>query len=141
MELKIKILSYLFVSRARWARLGDFDIQSTTDFAQPRDYEIIEHVPHPDYERSKRYNDIALFQLDTAVEFSVFVRPICLNSDPSWNPSPQIATGWGAISTGWLFQVYTVFISDFDDRKPSIFQISVFSAGFIVSTVYQLKSV
>lgn len=91
------------LSRARWVRLGDFDIESDTDLARPVDYRITKHVPHPDYKRTERYNDIALFQLETDVPFSAFVRPICLNAGPLRpDPSPQVVTGWGAISTGSL---------------------------------------
>jgi len=83
----------------RWVRLGDFDIQSTNDLAMPRDYKIEKYVIHPDYKSPARYNDIALLRLETDVVFSAFVRPICLNSNPSLDPTPQIATGWGTIST------------------------------------------
>lgn len=85
---------------ARWARLGDLNIASTADEAQPEDYRIIEHVLHPEYKPPAQYNDIALFLLEKEVEFSKYVRPICLNSDPLINPTVQIATGWGQIYTG-----------------------------------------
>lgn len=89
------------LSRARWVRLGDFDIESDTDLARPVDYRITKHVPHPDYKRTERYNDIALFQLEADVPFSAFVRPICLNvGPPPPDPTPQVVTGWGSISTG-----------------------------------------
>lgn len=81
-------------------RLGEYDIESTNDLAQPKDYKIVKFVTHPEY---KRYNDIALILLDSDVEFSAFVRPICLNSDPLSNPLMQIATGWGKIFTGLYF--------------------------------------
>lgn len=94
-------LHHRVLSRARWVRLGDFDIESDTDLARPIDYRITKHVLHPDYKRTERYNDIALFQLEADVPFSAFVRPICLNaSPPPPDPSPQVVTGWGAISTG-----------------------------------------
>jgi len=78
------------------------DIKSTTDFAEPKDFRIVEHVTHPDYKPTvdKRYNDIALFRLETDVIFSSYIRPICVNADPLLNPSPQIATGWGRTATG-----------------------------------------
>lgn len=80
--------------------MGDLNIIVKTDKARPKDYRIVRHVIHPDYKPPSKYNDIALFQTDVNVEFSVYVRPICLNTDPQLNPKVQIATGWGATSTG-----------------------------------------
>lgn len=90
---------------ARWARLGHLNIFSTTNDPQLEDHWIVEHVIHPDYELSARYNDIALFRLEKEVKFSKYVRPICLNADPLINPTVQIATGWGQIYTGELTMV------------------------------------
>lgn len=85
---------------ARWARLGELDIDSTADDARPVDYQVAKYVLHPDYESPSHYNDLALFLLEKDVEFSRYVRPICLNSDPLINPTVQVATGWGQIATG-----------------------------------------
>lgn len=94
-----------FVIRVQWARLGDLDIDSTEDNARPKDYRIVKHVIHPNYKRSERYNDIALFQLETNAEFSQYVRPICLNTDPSLDPDQMIATGWGKTASGMFLRV------------------------------------
>lgn len=63
-------------------------------------------IPHPEYGRSSNnlmmpkrksnYNDIAIIQLDGAVKFNPYIRPICL---PLSNETPPrvIATGMGAI--------------------------------------------
>jgi len=79
----------------QWARLGDLNVVTDTDIAQPKDYRIVEHVIHPDYKPPLKYNDIALFRLETEVEFTAYIRPICLNTDPAINPEVLIATGWG----------------------------------------------
>uniref|UniRef100_A0A2S2Q5K2 Serine protease snake n=1 Tax=Sipha flava TaxID=143950 RepID=A0A2S2Q5K2_9HEMI len=84
---------------ARWARLGDLNTIVNTDNAQHKDYRIMEHVLHPDYKPPSLYNDIALFRLKEVVEFTSYIRPICLNFDPMLNPTVQIATGWGRTST------------------------------------------
>lgn len=91
----------------RWARLGELNYKSDTDLARPKDYKIIQRVVHPDYQPPSLYNDIALFCLEKEVEFSAFVRPICLNADPylqstSAEPETAIATGWGLIKYGWF---------------------------------------
>lgn len=48
------------------------------------------------------YDDIALLRLKTDVEFSPYIRPVCLNTDQSLlNPTTEIiATGWGVPSIG-----------------------------------------
>ncbi|VVC37437.1 Serine proteases, trypsin family, serine active site,Peptidase S1, PA clan,Serine proteases, trypsin [Cinara cedri] len=84
----------------RWARLGDLDYLTDTDYANPKDYKIIDRKIHPNYKKRIYYNDIALFKLDRDVTFSAFVRPICLNSDPSLNPEKAVASGWGNVETG-----------------------------------------
>ncbi|XP_015380197.1 PREDICTED: venom protease-like isoform X1 [Diuraphis noxia] len=86
---------------ARWVRLGVLErvINESNTVDRPKDYHIVEHVIHPDYNPPSLYNDIALFRLERNVIFSEKVRPICLNTDPSLTPLKQIATGWGRIST------------------------------------------
>jgi transmembrane serine protease 9 len=84
---------------AKWARLGDLNYISKTDNARPKDYRIVQHIVHPAYRPPSQYNDIALFRLETDVEFSAYVRPICLNTDANSTPAKQIATGWGRTST------------------------------------------
>lgn len=93
--LKLRIL------RVNWVRLGDLNIVSTTDDARPTDYRIAERVIHPEYKTISHYNDIALFRLEKDVQFSEYIWPICLNSNPSVDPTMQlIATGWGRTSDG-----------------------------------------
>jgi len=88
-------------NKARWARLGVLErVVNESNADRPKDYQIVEHVIHPDYNPPSLYNDIALFRLERNVVFSEKVRPICLNTDPSFTPLKQIATGWGRISTG-----------------------------------------
>lgn len=94
------------MNSAKWARLGDLNIDSTDDDAMPKDYRIIQHVLHPDYKPTERYNDIALLLLESNVEFSKYVRPACLNTDQSLNPPELIATGWGRTATGLFLYSY-----------------------------------
>lgn len=60
----------------------------------------MQHIGHPQYKPPSRYNDLALLGLEKEVEFSKYVKPICLNSNQGLNPKEQIATGWGKIATG-----------------------------------------
>ncbi|XP_029343690.1 venom protease isoform X2 [Acyrthosiphon pisum] len=84
----------------QWARLGGLNYSSETDDARPTDYQIDQRIVHPDFRKPSLYNDIALFHLDQDVEFSSYVRPMCLNADPNWQSSASqivISTGWGPI--------------------------------------------
>lgn len=86
-------------------RLGDLNIISTSDDARPNNYQIVDHVVHPCYRPPSVYNDIALFRLETDVEFSEYITPICLNSDPYLEQYTQVATSWGKTSFG-KFSLY-----------------------------------
>lgn len=97
-----KFGSKLTQTYAQWVRLGDLDYISETDEARPKDYKIVERIVHPNYKPPSLYNDIALFRLERDVEFSAFVRPICLNTDHSFRPPAIIATGWGRTETASL---------------------------------------
>lgn len=71
-----------------------------TDDARPKDYKIEQRIIHPNYKKPSSYNDIALFRLEQNVEFSEYVRPLCLNTDQSLNPPLMAATGWGKTNYG-----------------------------------------
>lgn len=88
---------YYLRNYALWARLGDLNYLSNTDNAKPRDYHIAQRIIHPDYQPYSFYHDIALFSLEKDVEFSPYIRPICLNTDNSVQFSTATATGWGQI--------------------------------------------
>ncbi|KAM3955049.1 LOW QUALITY PROTEIN: venom protease [Aphomia sociella] len=78
-------------------RLGDQNIDpAVDDGAKPIDVPIKKIHKHPEYKPPKRYNDIALLELNSDVEFESAIRPACL-----WRHS-----GYGehrkAIATGWV---------------------------------------
>ncbi|KAI4503082.1 hypothetical protein M0802_002126 [Mischocyttarus mexicanus] len=83
-------------------RLGDLDLDSTTDGADPIDVLIDQKIVHPQYNPSSHINDIAIIKLADEVPFSRNLHPICLPvNDPLlhsnfYNTFPFIA-GWGAI--------------------------------------------
>jgi len=94
--------NYIFRRFASWARLGELDYLSETDEARPKDYRIVQRIIHPNYKSTSSYHDIALFRLERDVDFSAFVRPICLNTDNTFTPPAIIATGWGKTDVGKL---------------------------------------
>ncbi|GJQ73784.1 CLIPC1 [Trypoxylus dichotomus] len=76
-------------------RLGDLDLKSEEDNAQPQQFKVAQMIPHPEYKSSSDYHDIALLKLDSAVKYTAFVRPACLDSNSQ--ERRFIATGWGSL--------------------------------------------
>lgn len=48
-------------------RLGDQNLVSDSDNADPKDFQIAQIIPHPEYSRRLNYNDIALLRLSPKV--------------------------------------------------------------------------
>ncbi|VVC45550.1 Serine proteases, trypsin family, serine active site,Peptidase S1, PA clan,Serine proteases, trypsin [Cinara cedri] len=80
---------------ASWARLGDLKYYPNTGNTESKVYKIVERIKHPNYQVPSYYHDIALFHLEKDVEFSPYIRPICLNTDQLLKPSNAVASGWG----------------------------------------------
>lgn len=84
------------------ARLGDLDLESTDDGAEPINVLIENKIIHPEYNPSNHVNDIAILRLADEIPFSRNIHPICLPiNEPLlhsnfYNTFPFIA-GWGAI--------------------------------------------
>ncbi|XP_063371926.1 venom protease-like isoform X1 [Cydia amplana] len=80
-------------------RLGDQNIDpSVQDGATPVEVPIKQIVKHPDYKPPHRYNDIALLELATDVDFSNTIRPACLWQRHDFDSyTKALATGWGVI--------------------------------------------
>lgn len=55
---------------------------------------------HPNYQRTLRYNDIALFRLDRDIIRTPFVRPLCLHTEKFIPSKKVVATGWGQKALG-----------------------------------------
>lgn len=83
-------------------RLGDLDIAVDTDNATPKDFKVVEIIPHAEYNPTLIKNDIAIMKLEKPTEFTDLIRPICLPTVPSMlnnqfeNTTPFIA-GWGTV--------------------------------------------
>ncbi|XP_014612361.1 PREDICTED: venom protease-like [Polistes canadensis] len=79
-------------------RVGDLNLVSTNDIANPKDYKIIEKIRNPQYKPPLLYHDIALLKLETDVEFNEFARPACLQTAlPDSPENKATATGWGIV--------------------------------------------
>ncbi|XP_018562088.1 venom protease-like [Anoplophora glabripennis] len=80
---------------AKYIRLGDLDLSTEQDDADPQDYTIIRRIPHPSFKPPARYHDIALLEVDREVALSAYVSPACLNTEREVNHTRLTATGWG----------------------------------------------
>lgn len=80
-------------------RLGEHNLATTNDGANPVDYRISEIYTHPNYSIGGHYYDIALIRLNERVEFNTNIRPACLWQTYRINSTKGIAIGWG--STGY----------------------------------------
>lgn len=80
---------------AKYVRLGDLNLISTSDDAKPQEYNIKEFIDHPEYRPPSTYNDILLIKLEEKVKFNHYVRPICLYTEFQPPTKSAIASGWG----------------------------------------------
>ncbi|KAJ3641627.1 hypothetical protein Zmor_028123 [Zophobas morio] len=81
-------------------RLGELDLQSVSDDANPQDFGISGKIVHPNSHPPSQYNDIALLKLDRQVQFSDYIAPICLQVNRNLPNANFISTGWGRTELG-----------------------------------------
>lgn len=67
---------------------------------------IVKMIVHPEYRRSRKYNDIALLELDKVVEFTSYVQPACLNTNFHLQEDVATATGYGKLHYGILISLF-----------------------------------
>ncbi|XP_076309331.1 uncharacterized protein LOC143224851 isoform X1 [Tachypleus tridentatus] len=89
-----------FTANTIKVRLGEYDF-SKTDDNSPTDVAVAEIKSHPNFDKVRYYNDIALLRLENPVTYSDFIRPICL-PDPRNDLRSKVATviGWGTLAYG-----------------------------------------
>ncbi|KAK7601270.1 hypothetical protein V9T40_008711 [Parthenolecanium corni] len=86
-----------------WVRLGELVMNNDSDSSQPRDFRIIERIPHPQHTGSSIYFDIMLLKLREKVQFTPHMRPICLYTSSVLAPAlhnKALITGWGVPEAG-----------------------------------------
>ncbi|XP_076029995.1 uncharacterized protein LOC143018498 [Oratosquilla oratoria] len=57
-------------------------------------------VRHKDYDSVRLYNDVAILTLEKPVEYTRYIRPICLNSGGDFVGQYATVAGWGSIYEG-----------------------------------------
>uniref|UniRef100_A0A182RWL1 CLIP domain-containing serine protease n=1 Tax=Anopheles funestus TaxID=62324 RepID=A0A182RWL1_ANOFN len=126
------------VRLAEWNHMnhrGNKDCKHLEDYDEPicrKDYDVERFVIHPDYRVSSgiHINDIALIELATDVEYSLFVKPICLPVNTSYLPSDgteteYTAAGWGSTDedNALSYRLKYVTLRAFDsERCRKVFQ-------------------
>jgi V8-like Glu-specific endopeptidase len=78
-------------------RLGDQNLKSTNDGAQPQEFRVKNYIRHESYTAKTNYYDIGLIELDGEARFTKFVRPACLWQEMNIPSQTAIATGWGML--------------------------------------------
>lgn len=84
------------------ARVGDLDLNSTTDGANPIDILIEEKILHPEYNSATYNNDIGIIRLSQEVPFSRNLHPVCLPftqpvRDFDLEGTFPFVAGWGSV--------------------------------------------
>ena len=119
---------------------------------------VINIIQHPKFVDDQSYYDIALLELDQELTFSEHIFPICLPSQPNYNPDHRMhqastLTGWGRSEVGgqvspelrqaqltifssshcnasrWETNRYTGLNESSSSLIPHLFQSSVMCAG------------
>ncbi|XP_055713666.1 proclotting enzyme [Phlebotomus papatasi] len=80
-------------------QLGDHNIRSTTEVSHETRH-VKRVVRHRGFDSRTLYDDVALLTLDTPVQFSSSIRPICLppaNEVRQYNGKTGVVIGWGSL--------------------------------------------
>jgi len=85
-----------------YVRLGEYD------FTRKNETVFVDFLPsnivaHPDYDPATQQHDIALIEIQGDAAYNSFVRPICLPSSTTKEPSTNstvVVTGWGSTFFG-----------------------------------------
>ncbi|KAF7271672.1 hypothetical protein GWI33_015469 [Rhynchophorus ferrugineus] len=79
-------------------RLGDYNIKTNSE-AQHIEKRVKRVVRHRGFDSRTLYNDIAILTLDSPVDFTNLIRPVCLPSagGRDWAGTTGTVIGWGSI--------------------------------------------
>lgn len=90
-----------------WDTSTDHDCEDDYCSDPVQDVPVVQRIPHPDYlpNSKQQENDIALLRLGRSVQFTDWVKPICLPLAPqlrnrNFDSSPLEVAGWGKTETG-----------------------------------------
>lgn len=80
--------------------LGEFDLTGHSEPNTPTEKNVKRVVVHRDYVERTFENDLAILELETAVEFKPYIVPVCLpsTSEGDFVGRKAEVTGWGKLS-------------------------------------------
>lgn len=87
----------------QYVRLGELELNSTTEDADPRDFTVQDIIVHPLYRIGSVYHDIALLRLNETITFGTYIRPICLTTVNNLDDLKLVVAGWGLTEYGGAF--------------------------------------
>lgn len=114
----------LLTSQIR-VRVGEYDFSNVEEELPYAERSVARKIVHPKYNFFTYEYDLALVQLDKAIEFAPHIRPICLpTTDDLLTGRNATVTGWGRLSEGGtlpsiLQEVQVPIVSN--DRCKSMF--------------------
>ncbi|XP_026670596.1 venom serine protease Bi-VSP-like [Ceratina calcarata] len=85
----------------KYVRLGELDLTSTTDGANPVTLTVDKKTVHPGYIKGRLVNDVAVLKLSKDITFTDAIHPVCLPKNEPLTSSDFVGThpfvaGWGA---------------------------------------------
>lgn len=93
-------LSSLLTSQIR-IRVGEYDFSNAQEELPHVERSVTKKIVHPKYNFFTYEYDLALVQLEKAIEFAPHISPICLpGTDDLLVGERAVVTGWGRLSEG-----------------------------------------
>lgn len=116
-------------------RVGEYDFSSVQEELPYVERAVAKKIVHPKYNFFTYEYDLALVQLDKALEFAPHISPICLPaSDDLLIGENATVTGWGRLSEGGtLPSILQEVITEIQLSKSN-------SAPLAASLIYSAKS-
>lgn len=97
------------VRLGEWDQSNDQDCDDSYCSLPVVDVPVVDRIPHESYVPTSRAqeNDIALLRLGQSVQFTDFVKPICLpvaqsTRNLNYDNYPFVVAGWGKVSGFWM---------------------------------------
>lgn len=87
-------LNYFSSGRIKYVRLGELDISTDSDGAQPQEMEAEYLITHPDYDSRYGTKDIGLIRLRETVIINSHIVPACLTTETINANTEVYGTGW-----------------------------------------------
>lgn len=75
--------------------MGELDYARDDEESDPKEYNVVRRIPHPQYRPPQKYHDIALLQVDRKADQTLYVGIACLDVVRNHTGENVTVTGWG----------------------------------------------